>query len=343
MPRLAEYKYTGLTGALRDILREAPTRARPDKVNKEWLRSAYGVSSNGDTILSVLLFIGLIGKYDNNPTGLWDAISHPTPENKARFADAVRKAYGDLFKHYPDAHRQNDEVLRTFFERQMESDHEAQRKHEKLRKTVNTFKTLLPFGDFDAALRSSSNKRVDLPELVQGVEALNNAAEIWLNVHSEVQLRLEAFSPLRKRLDDLALEQPELLRDSLSAAEARLFRASHVLAWGGLVDFLYKPFDIDAVNDKYSKWRLESMEDLYVKQDLQLIVLGKELGYYRETMRRTLEGLLNGRNRCAHGSGYDPVLEDTLGFVNQILNVITDLKATPGSLWARVTSSVPPL
>lgn len=175
MSRVAKYKYTGLTGQLRDLLREAPTRGRPDRVTKDWLRTVYGVSSNGETIISVLRFVGLIGQNDGRPTDSWDTISHPTPENKIRFAAAVRTAYYDLFRHYPDAHRQNDDVLRTFFARQVDSEAEAQRK------MVSTFKTLLPFGDFDATPESSANRALDLPELVQSVEDLVTQSRKWLN------------------------------------------------------------------------------------------------------------------------------------------------------------------
>jgi hypothetical protein len=318
MPRLAKYKYTGLTGPLRDLLREAPTRGYPDKVTKDWLRSVYGVSSNGESIISVLRFVGLIRQHDGSPTDLWDAISRPTPENKIRFADAVRKAYYDLFRHYPDAHRQNDDALRTFFERQVESGPEA-RRH-----MVSTFKTLLLFGDFDTV--SGPLGSTPLPELVQSVEALDTTAREWLQRHIEVQARLKALGPLHKRLNDLSLEQDGLLRDGLRAAEADLFRASHTLAWGGLVDFLYKPFTVDAVNNKRPKWKLESLEELYAKPDSQLIDVGKELGYYSESIRRILQGLLTDRNRCSHGSGYDPVLADVQGFLSKIFHVITDLK-----------------
>lgn len=257
---------------------------------------------------------------------MWDAISYPTPENKILFADAVRKAYYDLFKHYPDAHRQNDDALRTFFGRQVESGPEARRN------MVSTFKTLLLFGDFDAV--SGPPGTIDLPELVRSVEALDSTAREWLKAHNEVQARLKALGPLHKRLDDLSLEQDELLRDGLRAAEADLFSASHTLAWGGLVDFLYKPFTVDAVNDKRPRWRLESLEELRAKPDSQLIDVGKELGYYSESMRKTLQGLLNDRNRCSHGSGYSPVLDDVQGFLSKIFHVITDLKMASGSPWA---------
>jgi len=208
----------------------------------------------------------------------------------------------------------------------VESGNEAQRH------MVSTFKTLLMFGDFDAV--SGPLGTIDLPELVQRVEALDSVVRRWLSVHNEVQARLKALAPLHKRLDDLRLEREGLLRDGLRAAEADLLSASHTLAWGGLVDFLYKPFTVEAVNDKRPRWQLESLEDLHAKPDSQLINVGKELGYYGESTRKTLQGLLHDRNRCSHGSGYSPVLDDVQGFYSKIFHVITDLRTTPGSPWA---------
>jgi hypothetical protein len=114
MPPLAKYKYTRQPSKLGRILREAPRTGRPKEISVAWLRSGYGVSNNEGSIISVLRFIGLV-RPDGTPTDLWDAIREPTAQNRIRFADAVRAAYDDLFTHYPDAHREDDETLRTFF------------------------------------------------------------------------------------------------------------------------------------------------------------------------------------------------------------------------------------
>jgi hypothetical protein len=65
--------------------------------------------------------------------------------------------------------------------------------------------------------------------------------------------------------------------------------------------------------------------------DYDLIEVGKELGLYDNTAMKTLHGLLNDRNRCAHGSKYSPDLNETLGFLSKLLHMIEDLQTARSS------------
>ena len=322
MARLTRYKYTRLT-ALDDLLRDAPKIGRPRKIDEVWLK-ARGVGTNGETVISVLRFVGLI-RHDGTPTDLWDSISNPSPHNKVRFADAVRTAYDDLFALYPHAHREDDDALSTFFRSQVQGQEQVQRG------ILKTFRTLTKFGDFDTDPELSQNKTIELPELVLSVEDLERKTREWLDMQSEIQARLEVLAPLRKRMDELSLEKDELLRDSITAAEANLFRASHVLAWSGFTDFLYEPFVIDEVSSILPK--VKTRADLYRFNDHDLIEVGKRLGLYDNTTMKTLHGLLNDRNRCAHGSRYAPDVNETIGFLSKILHMINDLKHSPTGRW----------
>jgi hypothetical protein len=325
MPRLAPYAYTKLN-ALSDLLRDAPNIGRPRKITTDWLKSR-GVSTNGDTIIRVLRFVGLI-RHDGTPTDLWDTISNPNPSNKIRFADAVRTAYDDLFADYPHAEREDDKTLSTYFQSYVQAQPPVQRA------VLRTFRTLVKFGDFDTDSESLANNLADLPELVRSVEALENKARDWLDAHNEIQAKLKALDPIHKLLDQLSIAQDELLRDSLIAAEAGLFRASHVLAWGGFTDFLYKPFTIDALKTARPEWKIKTSDDIYRRADYQLIELGKELSFYDNTTMKTLHGMLNDRNRCAHGLKYSPDLNETLGYLSKLLHMIEDLQGAASRRWA---------
>jgi hypothetical protein len=252
MPRLAKYKYTGYSNRLAAILGDAPNTGRPRKIDKAWLKSR-GIAANSESVLSVLRSIGLT-RNDDTTTDLWNTIKYPNPHNKVRFADAVRMAYADLFADFPDAHRKEDSTLRAWFQAQVEGQDQVQRK------VLRTFRTLVRFGDFDTDPDWFATKTPDLPELVRSVEGLGNQVRKWLEEQYEIQAKLEALAPLHKRLDELVLEQDELLRDSFTAAEAGLFRASHVLAWSGFTDFLYKPFTIAVVTTVRPK--IKTRDDL---------------------------------------------------------------------------------
>ena len=327
MPPLAKYKYTRQPSKLSRILREAPRTGRPKEISLAWLRSGYGVSNNEGSIISVLRFVGLV-RHDGTTTDLWDAIREPTAQNRIRFADAVRTAYDDLFAHYPDAHREDDETLRTFFRGQDLGGVQVQGA------VLTTFKTLVKFGDFDTHPESSANNTIELPELVRSVEALGHNVDEWLAAHNELRARMNALGLMRRRLKDLSLEHNEPLRDGILAAEVELFSASHVLAWTGFTDILYKPFTVDAIEAENFEWKPKTIEELRRGKDFQTIEAGKKLGFYDEGTRKTLQGMLNDRNRCAHGSGYSPDLNETLAFLKKVFDMIEHLQTRLGSRWA---------
>ena len=140
----------------------------------------------------MLRFVGLV-RHDGTTTDLWDAIREPTAQNRIRFADAVRTAYDDLFAHYPDAHREDDETLRTFFRGQELGGAQVQGA------VLTTFKTLVRFGDFDTRPESSANNAIELPELVRSVEALGHNVDEWLAAHNELRARIDALGLMRRR------------------------------------------------------------------------------------------------------------------------------------------------
>lgn len=318
MPRTARYAYTMVPGKLLDLLQRAPDFGPPEKVNKAWLDSIGCSSSDPGSIIRVLLFVRLVDR-NGRATDLWDTIHAPSRKNRIRFANAVRQAYRELFDLYHDANQRDDKTLDRFFRSQELGAEQVQVR------VLKTFRILVQFGDFE--IDSPSGAVIDLPEFLEKVATLDAEAQLLLAMYAKGQTRIERLKPIRMRLARLYLEQDELLQESLRAAEADLHRASHVLAWGGLTDFLYGPFDPERVKTVRPKWdNLKAKEDLYRISDSQLIDVGKELGLYKEPMKKTLEGLLNDRNRCAHGSGYFPTLDESLGFLSKIIRIIEDLR-----------------
>lgn len=319
MPRIAKYKYTKLTTKLSALLRLASTVGRPVKIDGAWLRSVGIVSSDARSIIRVLHFVDLI-EDDGRPTDLWDAIRNQTPANRVLFARAVRKAYKELFAAYPDAHRRDDETLRIFFRGQGLGGEVVQAAARR------TFQALVPFGDFEAGDQSSADSTMDIPEFVRSVEALEAETRRLLGKYKEIQARMLAVRQLRDRLDTLNLNDNVLLSDSLYAVEAGLFRPAYVLSWGGFIDFLCASLPINEVNSHYPNWHVETEEDLHLIKEFQLIDAGKKLGLLNSTVANTLRGLLNDRNQLAHGSGFFPDLNETLGFLNKLFRVIEYMK-----------------
>src|SRR5918993_1656591 len=105
------YPYVQSPGRLVGFLKQLRTIGKPARFTTDTLRSLGYTSSNDRGFIRVLRFLGWIGA-SGEPTSRWDAM-------RARFeaavADAIRAGYADVFAHYPDAHRRDDETLRAFF------------------------------------------------------------------------------------------------------------------------------------------------------------------------------------------------------------------------------------
>jgi hypothetical protein len=60
--------------------------------------------------------------------------------------------------------------------------------------------------------------------------------------------------------------------------------------------------------------------------EFQLIEASRDLGLAGKNEMKGLHGLLNKRNECAHPSNYYPGLNDTLGFISEVLMRIKNLQ-----------------
>jgi hypothetical protein len=319
MPRIAEFKYTKLTGKLLDLLRRAPNLGRPEKVNETWLRSVGCASSDPKSIIRVLRFVNLIGS-DDIPTDLWDTIREPSRQNRIRFAEAVRSAYSELFRLYRDAHRKDDQALKDVFQGRGGIGQVAQQA------ALATFRTLVQFGDFDSAMESSVTRVIELPEFLKTVVTLETDSRHLLLTYELIQSRVKSLEPILERLDELNLEQSLLLHESVLAAQAGLFRASHVLAWIDFSDYLSKL----VAPDTGSNSSPDSVDDEPRRpKDIALINIGRRLRLYNEATKKVLEGLLNDRNQCAHPSEYNPNLNDTMTFLGRLIGVMEALGKQP--------------
>jgi hypothetical protein len=170
---------------------------------------------------------------------------------------------------------------------------------------------------------------VELPEVVRRIVALEVDAQRLLAVHESAPARAISLEDSYRRLGRMSVQQDELFREALRAVEVGLFRASHVLAWAGFVDFLHVLVTVQggaALQAVRPNWTVASAEDLRDYADYQVIETGKELGLYNKTVMKALHGLLNKRNEAAHPSDYFPNMNETLGYVSEIFHRVDRLK-----------------
>jgi len=169
-----------------------------------------------------------------------------------------------------------------------------------------------------------------LQDLLTKAHAFEDAAHRILAKHEATVSRVITVEDTYRTLTGLSLHQDKLFHEALRCVENQLFRAAHVMAWAGFMDYLedkmvaeYLP-NIKAARPK---WSISSKEDLREQAtEHQLITVCREVKLLGRNEEKAFLGLLNTRNECAHPSNYSPTLNETLGFISQLLNRINTLQ-----------------
>ncbi len=200
------YAYILTPDALGDFIDGIPTRGVPRKLTTAYLPTVGFKSTNHRQILAVLRFIGFI-----------DATGVPTDpyrrfRNKAQsgavMAHALREAYGDLYKTYPDAHQKDDEALRNFFAAETGLGERA------VSAVVATFKALAAKADFKAKPLPAPSQLPATPSALTVEErkappgAVQPALAINIQLHipatSDPAIYEDLFKALRKYVLDVS-------------------------------------------------------------------------------------------------------------------------------------------
>jgi hypothetical protein len=151
-----------------------------------------------------------------------------------------------------------------------------------------------------------------------------------LSTHESAPSRVVQLDKSYRDLSGLSIKQDELFRQALRCVEVGLFRAAHVLAWAGLMDFLEEKLAVDGLAKLRAarpNWKAQDLEELReYNSEYQIIEAAKELGLCTKNMMKALHGLLNKRNECAHPSDYFPDMNESLGYVSELFKRIAALQ-----------------
>jgi hypothetical protein len=161
--------------------------------------------------------------------------------------------------------------------------------------------------------------------------AFSEAAHELLGAHEDAgKSRVSLLERSYESIGRLEVRQDDLFRQALRCAEHELFRAAHVMAWAGLMDFLEEQLSqqFAKIRELRPAWRGETIEAMreYVAES-QLIDVMQPLGLCTKNQVKALHGLLNRRNECAHPSAYFPGLNETLGYISEVLQRLRQLQA----------------
>ncbi len=163
------------------------------------------------------------------------------------------------------------------------------------------------------------------------VISFKDAARVIFARYETSTERVITLSSSYAALSLLSLKQDELFRQSLRCIENELYRAAHVLSWAGFVDFYEEKVSankLKKLHAAYPAWsKYKTVDDLRENvAEYQLIESGRTLGLLSKNEMKALHGLLNKRNECAHPSNYFPGLNESLGYVSELIQRIDVLQ-----------------
>lgn len=143
--------------------------------------------------------------------------------------------------------------------------------------------------------------------------------------------RVVALSKTYGDVDALNVRQGDLLKQALQCAEHGLFRAAHVMAWAAFMDFLHEKLSSDnlvRLRAERPKWiGADILEIAETVPERQFVELTRFLGLCTKNQMNALVSLLQRRNECAHPGGYHPGLNETLGYVSELIQRLETLAA----------------
>lgn len=125
------------------------------------------------------------------------------------------------------------------------------------------------------------------------------------------------------RVAALSVKQEDMLKQAVRCVEVQVFRAAHVLAFAAFADYLHEIAARDnfvALNAKRPKWNITSVEDIRENHtDHSFIEAIRDAKLITKSEMKVFHGLLARRNECAHPSDAFPDVNQSLGYLSEIM------------------------
>lgn len=142
--------------------------------------------------------------------------------------------------------------------------------------------------------------------------------------------RVVTLSETYTKLALLNVRQDALFRQALDCTTQGFYRAAHVLGWAAFMDFVQERMNLDglaAVRREQPSWKAASLDELREHvAEFQQLEVSKKIGLLTKNTLKALHGLLNKRNESAHPGGSEPDLNETLGYLSELIRRADGLK-----------------
>lgn len=167
---------------------------------------------------------------------------------------------------------------------------------------------------------------LDLTPLLSRLHAFEIEAHAILGHHESAKSRVVILEGTYADVAGLGLTDDDLLRQALRCAEQDLFRAAHVMAFAGFMDFVFEKLSADGLaklRAEYPAWEGKDIFEMAESvPDHQFISALRPLGLGTKNDVKQMHSLLGRRNECAHPSSYYPNLNMTLGYISEVIQMI---------------------
>jgi hypothetical protein len=155
------------------------------------------------------------------------------------------------------------------------------------------------------------------------------AHEILSTHESAGKSRVIVLERAYEQLALLNITQDDIMRQALRCAENGLYRAAHVMAWAACMDYIEEKLSADnlvKLRAARPNWRGNDIHEMAeYTSEYQLVETLKAVGLTTKNETNALLDLLRRRNECAHPTGYLPQINETLGYISEILQRIARL------------------
>lgn len=127
----------------------------------------------------------------------------------------------------------------------------------------------------------------------------------------------------------LNIKQDDMMRQALRCAENGLYRAAHVMAWAACMDYVEEKLSADnmaKLRTVRPNWPGNDIHEMAEHvSEYQIVETLRPVGLATKNETKALLDLLRRRNECAHPTGYLPQVNETLGYIAEILQRIVRL------------------
>ncbi len=173
---------------------------------------------------------------------------------------------------------------------------------------------------------------MNINDIITNVLNFNKVSNTILKTVESSSARVVTIEESYKQLSNLSIKQDDLFRQSIRCIENGLYRAAHVMAWAAFIDYFHEKLSEDGfikLQLVRQNWRLSDIGDLREQSDYHVIEAAKEMKYLSRTEQKALHGLLNRRNECAHPEDYFPGLNESLGYLSELIKRINTFQSRP--------------